>query len=197
MSIHSILTQLFLGGLLVVGSMSYAQVDTPGESQDTLPRPRPVSGPGELKPSVGVLGGFTAPDSNDYRSSIEYGIEAAFQPYFPFTVGLELSQADYDGDGDLPDIERTKVLVKGAYNMGGTVPVIRHSYVGFGLGPLIDRGDANVTYFGFMPNFGFDIPVAQQQDQNLTVGANARYLISSAEANPDALSLNGVVKYWF
>jgi hypothetical protein len=177
-----------------VSQLSLAQ--TAGESTETFPEPHRVTEQSVYTPHVGVIAGYSAPEGS-YQSNVEYGLDFGFQPYVPFSLGAEVTQAQYDADGDGNDLLRTKALLKGAYNFGGNIPVIRESYVGLGVGPMIERaGGSDVTYMGLMPNLGFDIHLKNTMLEAISLGANARYLISNSDA-PDVFALNGLVKYWF
>lgn len=171
-----------------------AQADIGNTLSEAMPEFRAVEDAEEFQPTVGILGGISSPEGS-YDTGAEYGLHAGFQPWIPIGVALELSQASYDGDA--ADFDRTNVLVNTTYNLAGDTVVLKDSYMGLAIGALIeDAGGSTNTYGGLMPNIGFDIPTIQVQDQWVSLGANARYLITGSDA-PDIFALNGVAKYWF
>lgn len=189
-------TSAYLFAALFAFGSSFAFAQDTGESQTTFPKPAPVTTDAAYQPHVGIIAGHSMPEGS-YRSNVEYGIDVGYQPYIPFGLGLEVSQATYEGDGPNPEVIRTKALVKASYNMGGNTVIIKDSYVGLGVGPMIERADADTNvYVGFMPNLGFDIPIGNQVENKFSLGGNARYLVSSSDT-PDVFSLNGVAKFWF
>lgn len=171
-----------------------ADGDVP-QSRRTFPAPREVQTTAEFKPHVGILTGF-ANTADDFGSAVNYGIDVGYQPVVPFGLGFELSRfttsADLGG-GLKEDLSRTKAIVRTTYNLGGTTPVIRSSYVGIGVGPVFDsRADSTYTKLGVNPLVGFDYPV----DPRFTLGLSANYLIIPG-TTPDTWGANGMVKYWF
>lgn len=163
---------------------------------EAMPEVRQVQNQDEFKPHVGVLGGVSNPEGS-FSTGAEYAIEAGMQPIIPFGLALEINQALYDSDGASDDFKRTSFLIKGSYNFGGDVVVLKNSYVGLATGLLVeDAGPSTTTYGGLMPNIGFDIPTFKIDQEWVTLGANARYMLTASDA-PDVFALNGVVKYWF
>lgn len=160
-----------------------------------FPAPERAEGRAETKPTIGVFTGVAGAEGAD-QEAWEYGVEAAFQPVIPFSLALELSGFTKPSDGPDAALTRTRLLGKALYNMGGTIPVIRHSWVGAGLGPVYDniRNDQDWN-LGFLPTAGFDIPIGAIEDR-LSLGAHVAYLIVTGD-NPNSLSANGVLKYWF
>lgn len=176
---------------LVSISPSFAMAaDTSGQS--VLTDPRPAEGMNEQKPSLGLSLGYADTEAGR-ATTIGYGVEYAFQPYIPMSTALELSGYSAQGSDTQSSITRTKLLVKGNYNLGGNIAVIKYSYVGVGVGVvwdnILNRNDLNL---GIAPQVGFDIPLNTQY----SLGANANYLFVGG-AKPDAFALNGVAKYWF
>jgi hypothetical protein len=162
----------------------------------TLPEPMRADTIGEQKPSLGLRTGIANTEGSE-EQAWEYGIEAGYQPYVPIGLAVELSGYVQDSDGPNPGLTRTKLLGKGLYNFGGTIPVIRYSYVGAGLGPVYDNVNNDQEWnLGFSPVAGFDIPLNRAADSRFSLGATVAYLIVTGD-NPDALSANGTVKYWF
>ena len=146
----------------------------------------------EWKPDIGVLAGVATPEGS-YNTSGEFGVTASIQPFIPFSVGAELTRVEFDAEEGDSDLERTTLLFKAAYNFGGTVPVIRYSYIGVGVGPYFKSDGTDVAS---APLLGFDIPIQQEDRGYLSLGASAKYLVVSG-SEPDAVSVNGVVKYWY
>ena len=147
----------------------------------------------ENAPYIGVMGGVTTPEGR-YNSGGEYGLELGYKPFNPIGAAIEVSHTDLKNTQSTSNLARTDVLFKATYTLGGTTPVIRDSYVGIGLGPIF-KPDG--TGFGSAPIVGFDIPLASQREEaNFSLGANAKYLIVSG-SDPNALSVNGVLKYWY
>lgn len=183
---------------LTYGLVANAQSQEAGETTSALPRSGPAMDLSQQKPHIGLRGGLANPEHN-YDGGMEYGIEAGIQPYIPISVGVELTTFHSDND-TAPDLNRTKLLAKGNYNFGGTIPVIKHSYVGALIGPVFDvEGDVNRGRLGMGPQAGFDIPLTtsnETRNQSFSLGANLNYLFVSNSA-PDTFGMNGVVKYWF
>lgn len=174
-----------------------AQADIGNTLSDAIPEVRPVQSQEEYRPHVGILGGVSNPEGS-YDAGGEYAIEAGYQPYVPFGLGVEIHQSRLGGSGGLDDFTRTGFLLKGSYHFGGNMVILKDAYLGLGVGALIeDFGPHNQTYGGLMPNIGVDIPTFQVNQQWVTLGANLRYLLTSSESAPDTLSLNGAVKYFF
>lgn len=145
----------------------------------------------EMKPHVGVLAGVAQPEGS-YDAAGEIGLDVGYQPMVPFGLGAEITRFESNArEGS--DIERTSVLLKGTYHMGGATPVIRDSYVGVGLGPVFTESETAVQA---APIVGFDIPLERGTSQFFSVGANAKYALISG-SDSDALSVAGAVKYWF
>lgn len=192
-------------GLLVVSCMaSQAHSETTsrsllrpeGESKvSVFPKPHEVEQDG-LKPHVGVTAGVSNPEGS-YKSGAEYGVNFGFQPYVPFGLGMSLTfSKNQSKESDTRDLDRTSVLVRGSYNFGGNVLLVKNSYVGLATGPIINQ---DATYFGIAPLVGFDIPVREWSGKYLSylsVGAEAKYMIVSSNES-DGLTVNGVLKYWF
>lgn len=147
----------------------------------------------ENAPYFGVMGGVSTPEGS-YQSGGEYGLEVGYKPFNPIGAAIEVSHTDLKNTQTTSNLARTDVLFKATYTLGGAIPVIRDSYLGVGIGPIF-KPDG--TGFGSAPLLGFDIPLAKNREEaNFSLGANAKYLIVSG-SDPNALSVNGVLKYWY
>lgn len=188
-------TALFVSAF-AVSAGAQTSVASPDQTvSSTFPKMQEVYQDG-LNPHVGVTLGVVNPEGS-YKSGAEYGVNFGFQPYIPFGLGLSLSFSSNESKyQDTRSLDRTSVLVRGTYNFGGTITVIKNSYVGIMTGPVINQ---DAMYFGFAPVAGFDIPVREWSGNYLSylsVGAEAKYMIMSSNES-DGLTVNGVVKYWF
>lgn len=180
---------LLLFAAIVAGNFAVAQTST-------LPEPMRANSMAEQKPSLGIRTGIANIEGSD-EQAWEYGIEAGYQPYVPISLAVELSGYVQESDGPDPGMTRTKLLGKGLYNFGGTIPVIRHSYLGAGIGPVYDNLDNEQDLnIGLAPIAGFDIPLSRKPNKYFSLGANVAYLFVTGN-NADAFSANGAVKYWF
>lgn len=155
-----------------------------------VPQKRPVRIESEYRPHLGILAGAAQPEGRGEAAS-EIGFDVGYQPYIPYGAGLEYIHSRVDDGTDKKD--RDTVWLKGSFNFGGTMALIRDSYVGLGLGVVMlsDR-----TAFAAAPLAGFDIPLEREKPQFVSLGAAARYAVVS-DGEVDTFSLNGVVKYWF
>jgi hypothetical protein len=188
---------LIAAGLLSTAAL--ADERNVGRSQNqTLPEPRAVDDRSELKPSVGLLMGYSALNGGQFSNNAAALLEAGFQPYVPFGLAAQFqySPGDVDVAGPNPDFNTTNLLVKGTYNFGGYTPVLRHSYVGAKTGVTLYSGDQDTsTHYALGPVIGFDIPIDVQK--HFTLGAEGTYLGVFGENSPDQASLLGAAKYWF
>lgn len=177
--------------LLISGAfMLFAAISAQAapDATGTLVKPAPVAVVADQAWHIGALGGTTNANGG---SNVEYGVDIGFQPYIPFSVGGELSRVDTG------DLDRTKLVARGDYNFGGTLPVIRYSYVGAITGVVFDRStDYDGNWIAAGPVLGFDIPVGRVSDKAVTLGAQAQYMFVEGSA-PDAGALSGQVKFWF
>jgi len=189
-----------LSGLVALSSfgiLSNAQNAESGVSK-AITEPRRSESKEEFKPHVGVVAGFNDLSAGLRENAVEYGINTGFQPIIPFGIVFELTHLTAPSDRQ-DDLERTKLMAYANYNFGGTIPVLRHSYVGVGVGPVFDEVDERWDIEpGMAPVAGFDIPIATDGSTpaRYTLGANANYLVVGG-SNPDAFALNGQMKYWF
>ncbi len=158
--------------------------------QSVLPQPREVRESSEWRPHVGVIVGAAQPEGSGDTNS-ELGIDVGYQPYIPFGLGAEYIHSRVDDGTETKD--RDTVWAKGTYNFGGTIPVIKDSYVGVGVGAVFKSDRTSVAG---APIVGFDIPIQKDEQRFLSVGASSRYAVVS-DGDVDTFSLNGVVKYWY
>jgi hypothetical protein len=143
------------------------------------------------RPHVGALGGFsTLPDG---KTGGVMGVDVGFQPYSPLSAGINFAVA-----GPLQDSRRMTLMAKGAYNFGGTLPIIRYSYAGINLGWIHDSSPSFADlarthdYFAFGPTIGFDQPFHRLW----TIGAEGKIHSSFESDTPSSLVILGTLKYW-
>jgi len=186
---------LILTLFAVIGTFAFAQTST-----TTFPAPSAITDSDQIKPHVGVRLGVADSDSG-YRGAAEIGVEAGYQPYIPFGAAVEITNftAGNSNDG-VGDLNRTKVLLRGTYNFGGEREIIRHSYLGLGIGPVFDTvSGSSDTRLGTDLVAGMDFPLTASGSvgrKTFSLGATANYLFVSA-SGADTFGVNGLVKYWF
>ena len=148
---------------------------------------------GLQRPHFGVTAGVSTPEGN-YDSSGEIGLNFGYQPYVPFGIGASISATKNEPRDSRPDVERTTVLGRATYNFGGESTLLRHSWVGVAAGPVFaDDG----TDFAAAPILGFDIPVnTELTGSYISLGAEAQYLVVNND-QPDSLTVNAAVKFWY
>lgn len=195
---RSILTA---AALLVTTASAHAELvgtayeDATSRSAKTFPQPREVLQDG-LNPHIGITAGAFNPEGS-FKTGAEYGLNVGIQPYIPFGLGMSLTFSSNQAKGDgVRQIDRTAVLIRGTYNFGGNITLIKNSFMGIATGPVINQ---DATYFGLAPILGFDIPVREWSGKYLSylsVGAEAKYMIMSSNES-DGLTVNGAIKYWF
>lgn len=186
-----------LTSLTLLSAVGGAQETADRAAGSIISEPRALATEGELKPHLGFLLGLSNPEGA-YSSAAEIGITMGYQFYIPYSLGFELSSAGNEASSDSAVLRRTKVLAQLAYNFAGNIPVLSKSYVGLGMGPMLEsfRGDDEVVW-GVMPVIGFDIPLGVGKTENsFSLGGNVRYLISSSGL-PNVFSTNVAAKYWF
>lgn len=161
----------------------------------TFPKTGKVSHTEDLKWHVGVKAGIANPEGS-YNTAPEFGLDFGFQPYVPFGIGTAVTTSrNVSKTSNTRDLERTSILARGTYNFGGATPVIKDSWIGVAAGPVFRY---NGTDLGVAPIVGFDIPMREAAAGSyLSLGADAKYLALINSDESDALSINGVVKYWF
>ncbi len=188
-----------IGLFLSCSLLSFVAVadDTDYSAGSVISEPRAVGADSELKPHFGLLLGLSNPEGS-YSSGAEYGLSVGYQFYIPYSLVFELSTTGNDAASDSADLRRTKAIAQLSYNFAGNIPVISHSYVGLGIGPMLEsfRDDDEVV-LGVMPVIGFDIPIGSEKSgKHFSLGGNARYLVSSSGL-PNVFSTNVAAKYWF
>ncbi len=158
-------------------------------SVSTFPRGRAVENKSEYKPHVGFLAGAAVAEGSG-KTSTELGVDVGYQPYIPLGLAAEYSYSEVDDGSKIQ--KRNSIWAKGTYNLGGTIPVIKDSYIGMGLGAVL-KSDG--TSYAAAPLLGFDIPI-HVNDQIISVGATSRYAVVS-DGDADTLLVSGVVKFWY
>lgn len=177
-----------IASALSVNAADFRQTET-----STFPTLRPVSNAEERMPHIGLMVGTQRPEGS-FGTSPEFGIEIGYQPYIPFGLGLEAAYSEPEQDVSGDKLKRTSVLAKVMYNLGGNIMLIRDMYLGFGVGAVFQDDD---TTLASAPLVGFDIPIRDRNQQaSISLGAQAKYLTVEGD-EPDAFSLNGIVKYWY
>lgn len=197
-AIQKNLRLLFVGVLPLFFALTLLAAENENQNVGTFPDPTEVTSRDDWKPHVGLIAGFANPEGR-FQAAAEYGLDIGFQPYIPFGLGVELSTSSNERkEGPITeDLTRTKVLARGTYNFGGGIPVISDSYFGLGVGPIFEsRAGSDEVHLGLSPIVGFDIPLRKRARDFMSLGANAKYLISSG-GGPDTLTVAGMLKYWF
>ena len=92
-----------------------------------------------------------------------------------------------------PDIDQTSVMLRGTYNFGGTNFFLRNTYAGVVAGSVFKSSHSDIAAG---PVLGFDLPFSEKAHDYITLGANAKYLAINGN-DPDNLTINGAVKYWY
>lgn len=181
-----------IAGLISINT--YA-APTEGTTQGTFPEPQKAT-EGTYKPHIGLQLGYAEP-GEDRDGAMNYGFEFGYQPYIPLATALEITHFDSDRDNQ-DNLQRTTVMAKSTYNFGGPDPIVRYSYVGAGIGAVMDTEGENETNLGIKLLLGADFPLASSgliHSKSFTLGANVSYL--SVVNAQDNFALNGQMKYWF
>lgn len=182
-----------IGALLSSYSLYAAQHTAADRVEGSFPELK-KSAADEQAYSMGLTAGVNSPEGTTDDTG-EAGVTLGFQPYVPFSLGLDVSTSRFN-DGDDQSYKRVSALGTGAFNFGGDIPVLRHSYIGAGAGPLLlSNSNSDQLEWGFAPLAGFDIPLSQRAHDVISLGVNAKYLITTD--TPDSMIAQGVVKYWF
>jgi hypothetical protein len=187
--------KILLGIAIVSGSItSFAEDDMMDNSTEskvtgTFPELKTTE-EDQRRWNMGVTTGVNSP-KGDISATTEYGIIAGFRPVPMVGLALDAGTSRLD---DANRKQRTTALVEATYNFGGDVPVINSAYVGVGGGPIIY--DSKVKW-GYAPLVGFDIPLNRKSHDFISLGLNAKYLITPAGTTPDTFSAAAAMKYWF
>lgn len=155
--------------------------------ENSFPEAKEVENKDEFKIHMGLTAGVSSPNG-DAESSPEFGINVGFQPVVPLGVGVEITTAELDET----NVQRTSVLPRLAYNFGGDIPVLRHSYVGVTSGPVFVDSDVE---WSAGPLAGFDIPLTPQTSNFLSLGLQAKYLYITD--TQDTFAAGVALKYWY
>lgn len=143
---------------------------------------------------LGLLAGIADAEGR-YDAAGVLGITVGFQPNVPFGVGLQfMTFRNKAEDNNVDNYDHNDLVVSGSYHFSGDTLVIRDSYVGLGLGAVFNTNEK--IQGSLVPMLGFDIPLKKQANDFVSLGANAQYAVVGGE-DPDVLSVNGVVKYWY
>lgn len=141
---------------------------------------------------MGLLYGLLIPEGS-WKNTDSLGFDVGFQPYIPFGLGLEFTHTNLKHEND-SHFNRNDLLLKGSYHFGGEHKIIRHSFVGLGMGASIN---SETTEFVMAPLAGFDVPLSHKKGESyFSLGANLKYSIYTA-SQPDALTANAALKFWF
>jgi len=167
---------------------------TSWSQSDLTPNSRPAVGSEMQKPHLGLRLGVAEPEG-ELNSGIQIAVEYGLQFYVPYSLAVEVGHEAYDEAGF--DFNRTSVLMKGNYNFGGDIPVIKYSYVGLGLGLAWEDDSINDGLAALIvPQVGFDVPINGFLNDRISLGANVGYTFTT-RGTPDVFAASGVVKYWF
>jgi len=187
--------KVFLNSILVLSVSVASSLAFAETGKNIFTPPKKAEGRSETKPSIALSAGMSDTDGNR-RTTVGYNAEYAIQPVIPFSVGVKLGSYSTPSTSSQAALTRTNLLLTGDYNFGGDIPVIKNSYVGLELGPVLDNiNNASTVDFGLAPRIGFDIPIGEAP-QKFSLGALADYMWIGG-AKPNVFALNGVVKYWF
>lgn len=184
---------LLTATILMAASSAFA---ADANETSTLPAERDTKNIAEAKPSIGLMLGTFVPDDGSVATT-NVGIDFMFQPRIPFAFGMEATHAEPESTVTGKRLKHTSVLAKAQYNFGGTTPVIRSSYLGLGAGVQVQE---SATRFAAAPIVGFDILLANENEvSHMSLGANAKYLYveGNEDVDSNAVSLNGVLKFWY
>ncbi|MGE3760003.1 MAG: hypothetical protein AB7H97_19705 [Pseudobdellovibrionaceae bacterium] len=186
--------------LFLAMGMSTLAIAEEQSSTSTFPAVSKSETEEEWKPHMGLTAGFADPTDN-YEGATEYGLDVGYQPFVPFGIGVEFTHFSSEKNSGLQnvEIERTKLLGRGTYNFGGTIPVIKNSFVGAALGPVFDHEDGkDKLNIGISSLLGVDFPLGGTDvtRKSFSLGATMSYLAVGGGA-ADTFGMNGLLKYWF
>lgn len=191
MRYKNMLRSLIISAIAAFGVTSLAQHSPhSGRSTGTLPKPHRSIEDEELKPHIGFLFGSSRP-VGDRNGGSDFGIDIGVQPYVPFGIGLELAASGNEA-------EQARMMVRGTYNFGGHIPLIKYSYIGAAIGPIWgSKGDANKVLIGSAPLLGFDFPIRDHANRDrVSLGLTAKFIFIEG-SDPDTVNVNAIAKYWF
>lgn len=176
----------------IIAALFFTQLSIASE---TTPEIRAVYNEEMQMPHIGFAVGTSSPDAGFDAGGV-YSLEYGLQPIVPFSYAVKATYAGYSDAAD--NFNRTSLTIEGKYNFGGTIPVVRHSYVGIGVGPAWESGsvDDEGLALVFYPQAGFDLPLESIVQAPISFGLNANYLVASRSL-PDTFNLTGVIKYWY
>lgn len=192
----STIPSIVVGLALAFSTEAKAQTEesaTGQSSSPVFPRLEAVRNEAGLQPHIGAKLGVANPEGS-YDTASELGLDIGFQPYIPFGVGLAIAVSSNPSETSASDLERTSILARGTYNLGGSTVVLRDSWLGVAAGPVF-RNDG--TDLGVAPIVGFDIPVGRGDGRHFTLGADAKYLALVNSDESDSFTVSGALKYWF
>ncbi len=187
---NSLFPALIFAGTLAFGVIVNAEQSKKDAINNSIVEPREVYEASEYKPHIGLLVGTNTPEGSN-RTGGEIGFDIGYQPYIPVGIGLIYSRKTFENSNYSTE-DRDEVMAKGTYHFGGTIPLIRSSYIGFAAGTTSDSG---VYKLISGPLIGFDIRVGQVNNTGLSLGALAKYVIYEGDS-PDSTTLSGVLKFW-
>ena len=195
-----LVTQFASAITLAILSAGSALAASEGRSEALVIEPRISANREELAPSFGIYGGAASQNGDGYRTDPSFMLDFAIQPFIPFSFALQAQYAPSSLNVPFAkiDFNTSNLLLKEVLNFGGTIPVLRNSYVGTKIGATMYTGDIDTkTHLSAGPTLGFDIPLSPAN--NVSLGAEATYLAVLGDdlATPDQTSLLGAVKYWF
>ncbi len=180
--------KVLLAGVVACGSLSVFANEL--SEAGTFVEPKAVESKSDMRRHFGLSSGYNIPEG-DAQTTPEIGVSLGFQPYIPFGVGVELSTSKFK-DSHVEDYRRTTALGYVTYNFGGTLPIIRGSYVGMAAGAaFLNHG----TEIAAAPLAGFDVPLSSINGKQITVGVNAKYLL--VDSARDSLITNAALKFWY
>lgn len=141
---------------------------------------------------AGVTSGISSPERDEISNSAAFGLDVGYQPTENFGLGLDAFTTRQD---DAFEEQRTTGLFNAKYVIGGDIPVINKTYIGAGAGPIFV---SNKVRWAGAPMLGFDVPLSSKTSDYLSLGANAKYIFTTDNADaPRELASALALKYWF
>jgi hypothetical protein len=179
-------SMIVLCSLLSV-STCYAQYSSEGKMEEKLPSKEAVE-PGESTAYMGISGGINSP-VGDVAQSPEASVAVGFFPVTNLDVGAEVSSARLD---DSLKRQRTTLVAKTAYKIGGDTPVVSGTYLGVGAGPTMI---SDKLEWAVAPVVGIDLPLSEKKHNIVSLGLNAKYV--GMTNSPDSYVGSAALKYWY